>query len=101
MKRFNIAQLARQIKLPYRTVYSYVVGEKCPRRPKARLLENTTGVSASIWLKGDPAEIQAALESSPMVEAWAARRKLANIFKSSIEHLSLDDAAVENFNQAL
>ncbi len=28
-------------------------------------------------------------------------RKLANIFKSSIEHLSLDEAAVESFNQAL
>ena len=64
--KLNIAQLARETGVKYRTMYSYVRGEKRPRYETADHLEKTTGIGALIWLKGDPVEIQAALEASPL-----------------------------------
>ncbi len=73
MTRLNFAHIARLAGLKYRSAYSYIKAERRPPYEKALRLEKATGVNILVWLKGDPAEIQAALESSPMVEAWAAR----------------------------
>lgn len=64
MTRLNIAQIARDAGIPYRTMYSYVRGEKRPRYEGAMELEKTTGVSVLTWLKGDPKEIRSALEAT-------------------------------------
>jgi AcrR family transcriptional regulator len=69
----NIAQLAREAGLPYRTVFAYFKGERRPQDvADAQRLANVTGRGTDsetlAWLSKDPALI------APMVEAWASRQ---------------------------
>lgn len=67
MEHGIISKIANTAGLNYSTVWNY-----CRRPPKsmpldtAIMLEEASGVDKLIWLKGDPAEIQAALEASKL-----------------------------------
>jgi hypothetical protein len=58
----NIAVLARMSKIPYRTVHSYVSGEKRPKLETARILAQITGRGTDeetlAWMSKDSQKIE-------------------------------------------
>lgn len=68
LTKLNIAEFARMTGLNYRTVYSYVNGERRPSPEIALLMAETTGDATPdtilAFLSKDPAKIKEAIESS-------------------------------------
>lgn len=69
MKYGQVKQIADEAGMNGKTVWNYCHGRRRAPFEVASDLEVATGVDKLIWLEGDPAKIQAALEASPMVNS--------------------------------
>ena len=73
----SISGLARMTKIPYRTIYSYVCGEKRPKPETARILAQITGNGTDeetlIWMSKDTEKIQ------NLMQNWKHCRKRSDV----------------------